>query len=332
MSQRDGVLIALGLLALPVAAQPERHAFVRQQMGTEVRIVLWASDSLTARGAANLAFARIDSLERLLSDYISGSELNRLSATAGADSSVRVSRDLWVVLSRSLALSEETGGAFDVTVGPLTRLWRWAKRRSRLPSEDRLRESRSAVGYSYISLDSTTRSVTLLKDGMRLDLGGIAKGYAADEALRVLRQRGVDRALVDAGGDIAVGRAPPGMPGWTISVGSRLENGVVTLEQRLIAKLGVATSAANYRHIESEGLRISHILDPRSGTFLTSERHVTVVAVSGMEADALASACSVLEPQAARALIERRPTAEIRILTADSTFESSGFQRLMLKR
>ncbi|MCH8961188.1 MAG: FAD:protein FMN transferase, partial [Bacteroidetes bacterium] len=168
-------------------AQPlERYAFSRGQMGTTFNIVLYAPDSVLARRAADAAFARIDTLNQRLSDYLVDSELSRLSATAGEGRAVPVSDDLWTVLMAAQRMAEQTGGAFDVTVGPLTRLWRWAMRRNRLPPEDRLEQARKAVGYRHLVLDRAARAVGLKKPGMRLDLGGIAKGFAVDEALAVL--------------------------------------------------------------------------------------------------------------------------------------------------
>src|SRR5262249_14682100 len=126
--------------------------------------------------------------------------------------------DLWTVLERSQALAKRTDGAFDVTVGPVVNLWRKARREKKLPPADRLAEARAAVGWRNVELDSRARTGKLLVPDMRLDLGAIAKGYAVDEALKVLREHGITRALVAGGGDMAAGEAPPGNPGWRIEL------------------------------------------------------------------------------------------------------------------
>ncbi len=257
-------------------------------MGTKVTIVLYAADSLQAKQGAAQAFARFDQLNLTLSDYRVDSELSRLSDSGGALKAVPVSQDLWVVLSKAQEVARKTGGLFDPTVGPLTRLWRWAFRRHSLPPLDRLQEATAAVGYQFLELDSATRSVRLLLPGMRLDLGGIAKGFAADEALAILQSHGIAAAVVDAGGDIALGAAPPGAPGWDVTL--------APFGDVSFARCGVATSGASYRYMESDGVRYSHIVDPRTGLGVTHGRSVTVVAQSAMEADALASAASVAAP------------------------------------
>ena len=121
---------------------------------------------------------------------------------------------IWLMLARSVELSRRTDGAFDVTVGPLVQLWRRSRRRKELPSDDLLKETRQSVGYRLIELDLKKRRVRLSRPGMRIDLGGIAKGYAADEARRVLREHGISRVLIDAGGDLVAGDPPPGKNAW----------------------------------------------------------------------------------------------------------------------
>src|SRR5205807_2426091 len=155
------------------------------------------------------AFARVASLDASMSDYRQESELMRLCAKAGGPP-VRVSDELFFVLRRAEEVSRRSDGAFDVTVGPVVRLWRRARRTQKLPDRDQLAQALARVGYKNVRLDARARTVQLLKPGMQLDLGGIAKGYAADEALKALKKHGVTRALVAAGGDVAMSGPPPG--------------------------------------------------------------------------------------------------------------------------
>lgn len=293
---------------------PRRFEFSRPQMGTQFRIVLYATDSLDAAEAAAEAFARVEELEQGLSDYRPDSELSRLGATAGMDQAVGVSDDLWTVLAESQRWASRTGGAFDVTIGPLTRLWRWARRRGRLPSADQLQAAREPVGYTHMRLDSATHSVTLQRPGMRLDLGGIAKGYAADEALATLRRRGIPRALIDAGGDIVVGDPPMGEPGWRVEMSGVDGSGRPTRDQHVLTRAAIATSGASYQFLEIDGVRYSHIVDPRTGVGLTHQLEVTVIAPTGLQADALASVISVLGSEEGLELAEQSPGVEARVL------------------
>ena len=153
-----------------------------------------------------------------MSDYDPESELRRLCDTAGEGKAVHVSPELWKVLEHAQHVSQQSGGTFDVTVGPVVRLWRRARRQKELPSPEALRQARDLVGYQFVRLDAGRQTVELLKKGMRLDLGGIAKGYAMDEALAVLQRHGITRALVEAGGDMRLGDPPPGRAGWRVGI------------------------------------------------------------------------------------------------------------------
>ena len=282
-----------GLIAEAAFGQPlDRYTFVRPQMGTQVRIVLYAADSTRAAKAAAMAFDRIESLNGLLSDWLIDSELSLLSGTYNEQ--VAVSRDLWNVLSEAQRIAKRSHGHFDVTVGPLTRLWRWSARRSQLPPEDALASAKTAVGYQYLVMDSTEQSVRLTRPDMRLDLGGIAKGFAADEALSVLLNLGFSASMVDAGGDMALGAAPPSTQGWPINITAVDSTGHRIPKTIRLSDCAVAASGSTYRYLEYEGTRYSHIISPKTGMGVTFERIVTVVASSAMRADAWASAYSVM--------------------------------------
>jgi thiamine biosynthesis lipoprotein len=297
-------------------------------MGVEFEIELFARTDLEAAAAIDAAFARIAALDKALSDYDPASELSRLSQTAsvppGADRAVppatakpiSLSDDLWRVLHYSQELSRESDGAFDVTIGPLTKLWRRARRQRELPADDRLAEARAAVGYKFLRLDEVHRSAQLLRPNLRLDLGGIAKGFAADEALAVIKRRGIARALVRASGDIAVGEAPPGQAGWMIGIAPLDPDDPPTRFVRL-AQRAISTSGDSRQHLVVEGRRYSHIIDPRTGLGVPGRSSVTVIAPTSMEADAVATAVSVLGPERGRALVEGRQDVELYMVAQD---------------
>jgi thiamine biosynthesis lipoprotein len=282
----------------------ERYSDTRPHMGVLVTIVLYAPDAVTANRGFEAAFGRFEQLNGVLSDYDSSSEALRLCAAAPTERGIRVSDDLWQVLSLSQQLSRQTGGAFDVTVGPVTKLWRRARRRREMPPEDRLAEARRAVGFSLVHLDEREHTVRLARTDMRFDFGGIAKGYAADEALRTLRERNIPAALVNASGDIAAGEAPPDSRGWKIGIAPLAANGPPSRFVYL-TNAGIATSGDAFQYVEIEGRRYSHIVDPRSGLGLSTRSSVTVIAPDATQADGVASAISVLGPQEGIAILKK---------------------------
>jgi thiamine biosynthesis lipoprotein len=294
-------------------------------MGTRFRIVLYAADEASARHAARAAFARVAALDDCMSDYKAESELMRLCAKAGGDPVV-VSPELFTVLAKAQEVAEKSAGAFDVTVGPIVRLWRLARRTQRLPDADKLAKARTLVGYRNMRLDVTRGTVQLLKPGMQLDLGGIAKGYAADEELAVLKKHGITAALVAAGGDIAVSGSPPDKEGWDIAI-APLEP-AEPAPHLLLHDAAVSTSGDAEQYVEIDGVRYSHIVDPRTGIGLTGRSEVTVVARHGIDSDSLTKVAAVLGPDKGLPIIEAagatgrvvRLTDQGRQVTASKSF------------
>jgi thiamine biosynthesis lipoprotein len=335
---------AVGLGLLAACATPSEHPalqagladerrfeFTEPHMGVPFRIVLYAPDQTRAEAAARAAFARIKQLDDLLSDYDTDSELSRLSQTAGQGRTVPVSADLWRVLAQAQALAARTEGAFDVTVGPVVSLWRKARREKKLPGPERLAVARAAVGYQKLRLDPRRRTAELLAPDMRLDLGGIAKGYSVDAALKMLLEQGIRRALVAGAGDLAVSGPPPGQRGWRIELAPLDVSNAPPARFVLLAHAALATSGDVFQHVEIEGRRYSHIVDPRTGLGLTDHSLVTVIAPDCATADSLATAVSVLGPEKGLRLIESTPGAAARMVRqperAMEVYESSRFKR-----
>jgi FAD:protein FMN transferase len=266
-------------------------------MGVRVRIVLHAGSTAVAESAARAAFARFAELDAIMSDYRPDSELMRFSEQAG-QGPVELSEDLWRVLRRAQQVAWLTDGAFDPTMGPLVRLWRESRRSGRLPEASQLQEARAHSGYRHLIVDPRERRAELRRKRMRLDLGGIAKGYACDEALEAAQAAGVSAALVDAGGDLAAGAPPPGATGWRVRIAG-------AGREILLAHGALSTSGASEQFVEIGGVRYSHILDPRTGMGLTHRRQVTVFGQDAATTDSLATAFSVLGPDAAAPLARR---------------------------
>ncbi|MFH0945969.1 MAG: family 16 glycoside hydrolase [Planctomycetota bacterium] len=283
--------------ALPVPGPPlERFEYRKVIMGVEARLLLHAEGEPQARRAAEAAFGRMTELDQALSDYKADSELNR--AVAGASSRpVALSEDLYRVLEASQELSGRSGGAFDITVKPLVLLWSDSLAADHEPEPGLLEAAREFVGFKKLRLADDEHTLFLSRPGMALDLGGIGKGYACDEALKVLEQHGIESALVDLGGDLVLGAPPPGRAGWTVQAGCGERQTLLTL-----SRVAVATSGETEQHHDLNGVRYSHIIDPRVGRPLTDSSCVSVVAKDGMTADGLASAASVLGLEAAERL------------------------------
>jgi thiamine biosynthesis lipoprotein len=286
-------------------------------MGTTFRIVLYASDEPSGRIAAERAFAQIARLDQILTDYEPTSELSRATREA-VGHPIHVSNDLLEVLVQSQDLARRSDGAFDITVGPLTRLWRRARREVELPATSDLEAARRATGFRLLHLDAAARTVEFDRPGMQLDAGGIAKGFAADQALRVLVELGSSRAIVAAGGDIAIGDPPPDRPGWDIALAG-LENAPAPGSPLTLSHAGVSTSGDAEQWVEIGGVRYSHILDPRTGQPITGRSSVTVVAGNATTSDMLATAVDVLGPEAGRRLVDGWAGASALIGTRDGT-------------
>ena len=308
--------------------QLRRFEYSQAQMGLDFRMTLYAPDETTARAAAAAAYARIAELNQVLSDYDPDSELSRLSQSSGTGEWRTVSPDLWRVLEAGQLLAQQSGGAFDLTVGPSVNLWRRARRQHALPSPELLSEMRARVGYTNLLLEARQRRAQLTRADMRLDAGGIAKGYALDEALVVLRRYGIRRAMIHAGGDMIFGQPPPGRAGWLVELpGTGLTNPPVLS----LAHQALATSGDLSQFIEINGVRFSHIVDPRTGIGLTNRTLVNVIAPHGLTADALATAFSVLGPAGLPALLPLYPDVHCQLtegLGAEARVVSSpGFAR-----
>lgn len=266
-------------------------------MGVETRLVLFAADSAAARSGAEAAFARIAELDSLMSDYRLDSELSRVNGAAGGGP-LRVSDDMVRVLATALDVSARTGGAFDITVGPVVALWREARRTGTDPDPDALARARQLVDWKRVRLDPRAGTLALDAAGMRLDLGAVAKGHAAAAARAVLASRGIGRCLVELGGELALGAAPPGRTGWSVELGAGSASArTVELEHTV-----VATSGDAEQYVVIDGVRYSHVIEPATGRGSRRGVSATVIGPDGALADALATAATLLDAEARQRL------------------------------
>jgi thiamine biosynthesis lipoprotein len=292
-----------------------------------------------ARGCIESAFAEIENVDRLMSTYKSDSEVSEINRD-GFKRAVKVSRPTYEVLQKSIEFSKLSSGAFDITVGPLVGLWRSAGEANSVPSDEELAEARLKVGYEKLILDDIEMTIRFAVDGMKLDLGGIAKGYAIDQAARAMQRAGATGGMVDIGGDIRCFGVPVGKDRWVIGLqdpsekfevrNSKFEIPVGTGETLLVLKLtdcAIATSGGYRRFVLIGGKKYSHILDAGTGYGSSELASVTVISKSAIEADALATAVSVLGAEEGLVLIEERPDTEAILVSSEPEYQiikSSG--------
>lgn len=297
-------LAMLSVAAAPHGSELTRFTYTEYHMGVDARLVVYAPNQKTAEDACLAAFARIATLDWVMSDYRPKSELMQLCAKAGG-APVRVSPDLFKALQRAQQVSRESRGTFDITVGPVVALWREARKTGILPEPAAIENARKRVGWQKIKLNPAKRTVQLMVPGMKLDLGGIGKGFAADEAQTVLKKHGIRSALVELGGDIVVTAAPPNTDGWTIRAPNAGADGTPT--DLHLVHCAVSTSGDTEQFVVIGGKRYSHLVDPRTGQALTRGVQVTVIAPTGLISDPLSKAFSILDAQDRTKLLRSYP-------------------------
>ncbi len=327
---------ALGALALLVVltscagnGSPRLYKIGRLLMGTYVQITL-VGDGEKQRAAAQAVVDEFRRVENLAS-FHKRSTLTTLNKEAALGES-KPNAELFNLILLSLDFAKGTGGAFDPTVGPLSLLWNFSGDEPRVPTEDLVRQALKKVGWEKVQFDKKHGTIRLPEKGMSLDLGGIAKGYALDRAAAVLKERAISAALVNAGGDIvAIGEKSPGSP-WQVGIQDpRNPNGIVAvvpLKDRVIV-----TSGDYERFVIKDGKRYHHLLDPQTGFPAELLRSVTIIAETGVTADALATAVFVLGPEKGMKLVEDTPGVEALLIDASGAYKmSSGASQLIQLR
>jgi len=314
--------------------QLTRFDYSQRLMGISFDVSVYAPDEKVANETVEAAFSRVRALNAILSDYEPDSELNRLCRTSGTHQRVKVSSELWDVLKRSEFYSKQTDGAFDVTIGPLVRLWRKARKTKVLPTQQEIAAAQQRVGFQKLKFYDDIQSVELTVADMQLDLGGIAVGWACDDIRKLFLKNSLSRYMIDASGDILVGDPPPGAVGWKIGVAPLTDAEDAAPSRYLfLQNAAVSTAGDTFQHVEFGGIRYSHIVDPKTGLGLTDRSTVVVIAKDCTTADGLDTAISLIGPDRGMKLLAAHPGAECLILLAHpkagppSVFESQGFAK-----
>lgn len=316
------VLAIIIIAVLLLRTTPERppvsaDSGYRQVMGTFAHIVAVAPNTKTAELCVESAFSALALVDKRMSDYDATSELSKVNQT-GCEHPVAVSQELFEVLTTAVEYSKKTDGAFDVTIGPVVDVWRKAGENGLKPSDEELAAAQAKVGFKKLILDAENRTVKFAVEGMRLDLGGIAKGYAIDKAIEAMQTGGAVGGMVDVGGDIrCFGQHKDNTQEWLIGLQNPQVEGDLLLKLRL-NDMAVATSGDYRRFVLIDGQRYSHIFDPALSTSAKQLTSVSIIAPTAMQADILATAVSVMGKEKGLKLIESTPNTEAIIIPADS--------------
>lgn len=290
---RAVIMAALVIFASCNQPRPSAHQQLRRvkvsqfHMGMMIHLTLWAPTVEVGQQAAVAAFSRIGEIDQIMSDYEADSELSHVCRRSG-QGPVPVSEDLFLVLTKARQLAELTAGRYDPTIGPLTRLWREARQTGVPTIQSRIDAAKQLVGYEKLLLDTKSRTVELTHSGMRLDLGSIAKGYAGDEALRILKKRGISSAAYEAGGDKVFGAPPPGEKGWPVEIEAALP------KISPLANCAVSISGDSEQFYLHEGKRYGHVIDPKTGSSGILHATCVVIARKGLEADPLSTIGTIM--------------------------------------
>src|SRR5688572_19436657 len=274
-------------------AQEKRFHFTENKMGSPFNIIFYHTDSSEADVISKMCFAIVDSLNKIFSDYSPGSEISLLAENAYMESQP-VSDDLLFILKESKNAWHKSGRVFDISIGALTSLWRKARKEKRFPSKSEIRKAKRLTGFKKLQIDTLNKAVFFTHKGLRLDFGGIVKGYAAQKVIDFLTSKKILHALADAGGDIVMSLPPPGKNGWTIGINMPQQEIQLWNQELSLDNCSVATSGDVYQFISHNGKKYSHIIDPLTGYGVITQRNVTIIAKDGITADWLATACSVL--------------------------------------
>jgi len=300
-------------------------------MGTKVSIVVFCDSGEKAARAMEAAFARISALEAIFAKQREESDIGRLNAAA--DGKAKIGPETFAVIQRAIDYGKICLGAFDVTVEPLLKLWKLAEAENSLPSPAALKRALDMIGYDHITLNPESLEVKFDKPGMRIDLGGIAKGYIVGEAVKALKAQGIEQALVTAGGDMFALGGNPERGGWLIGIRDPLkpEENIRYIE---VADRAVSTSGHYMRFYTVQGKRYSHIVDPRTGyPARNNVVSVTIIGPDGTAADALTKSIVVLGPEKGLAVIGSQPGVEALVMTWDGKkmeyFQSPGFEKYL---
>ena len=311
-------LASLFAVFLPLSVSAAWFGEQQDKMGTRVEIQLWMDDEPRARQLIAAGMAEFDRIEAGMSTYRASSEISAVNRDA-ATLPVVVSAELFDLVRRSLELSAQTGGAFDITYDSVGYLYDF--RAHERPTETTIANNLPAINYRHVLLDAGKSTIRFTRPGTRINLGGIAKGYSCEQVVALLRKAGVTNALVNAGGDTRLLGDRHGKP-WVVGIRDPDE------ESKWVTRLAlddeaISTSGDYERFFEEDGVRYHHILDPKSGKPVAGVRSVTVIGPDATLTDGLSTSVFVLGPERGMGLIEATPGYAAVIIDAERKVQFS---------
>lgn len=303
-------IVLLAVTAVGARGEYKRYEDSRLSMACVYSIVIYGDDLQPLRQIVNEAFDEIDRIDRLMSHYKPDSPLSRLNREA-ARGPVQVEQELFDFIAECLRYSRESEGAFDITVGPLMKAWGFFRGEGRMPSAAELAAARGVIGYQHVVLNAAERTIRFDRAGIELDLGGIAKGYAVDRVITLLKRRGIESALVSAGGSTIYGLGkPPGSDAWEVKLADPLGQGRIATTVRLRDR-ALSVSGSYEKFFEIAGVRYSHVMDPRTGWPVQGVLSVAVITDNGTAGDALDNAFYVAGMTRSKMWLRKLPATEV---------------------
>ncbi len=294
--------IALLVFSTPLLqAQTRKFSYSEMKMGSAFNLIIVSADSNKANHLARKSYELVDSLNHIFSNYDSSSELSKINASAGL-LPYKMSRAMLDLVQKSQYAYIQSKGAYDISIGPLSSLWRNARKAKLFPEASTVLATKKLVGFAQVKINKRLGTIFLPNANMQLDFGGIAKGYIAQWVINFLKANGIQQALVDAGGDIVMSGPPLNQQGWLIGVNLPETTDDLLNKKLQLSNCSVATSGDVYQFIEYKGVKYSHIINPLTGYGVTNLRNVTIIAKTGATADWLATACSILPIKEAKQL------------------------------
>ena len=294
--------IALLVFSTPfLNAQTRKFSYSEMKMGSAFNLIIVSTDSNKANHLARKSYELVDSLNHIFSNYDSSSELSKINASAGL-LPYKMSTAMLDLVQKSQYAYIQTKGAYDISIGPLSSLWRNARKAKLFPEASTVIATKKLVGFAQVKINKRLGTIFLPNADMQLDFGGIAKGYIAQWVINYLKANGIQQALADAGGDIVMSGAPLNQKGWLIGVNLPETTDDLLNKKLQLSNCSVATSGDVYQFIEYKGVKYSHIINPLTGYGVTNLRNVTIIAKTGSTADWLATACSILPIKEAKQL------------------------------
>lgn len=288
-------------------------------MGTAIRVELWCDDRAAGEAAIAAVMDEMRRIDAAMSPYRPESELSRINRDAAA-APVVISGEMFDLLAQSVEFSQFSGGAFDITYAGIGHLYEYRDRRR--PTDAEIARAHACVGYRHLVLDRDSRTVRFARDGMRIDLGGFAKGYAVDNGAEILRRRGVTSAIVTAGGDSHIVGDRRGRP-WTIGIRHPRRPGEVVALLPL-EDAAISTSGDYERYFEEGGVRCHHVIDPATGKSPSGVHSVTIVAADGLTTEALSKTVFVLGAREGMRLIESLHGVDAVVVDAEGNLHYSS--------